>query len=89
MMITDLRKLGQLDGTVARILNKRAQILEEDPTRGAAEDAQELRLRANVALRDILALRRGPDDEAGDEPNVRDLYTEDRQFDKVVPLFFR
>ncbi len=87
MTIADLRKMGPLDGTVARILNKRAQIFQDDPTR-SSDDALNLRNKAFAGLKEILSLR-GGDRIDINRPVDDTLYPEDAAFDKLVPCFFR
>ena len=86
-MISDLRNPGQLDGSLARILNKKAQILEDDPARVSAEEAEVLRMRANVARRELLAREGGLADDS--VPAIGHYYMVDKAFDRLVPAFFR
>jgi len=86
-MISELRNPGQLDGSLARILNKKAQILEDDPARASAEEAEALRVRANVERRNLLAREGGPDDDP--PPTIGHYYVVDKAFDRLVPAFFR
>jgi Rod binding domain-containing protein len=71
---------------MARILNKQAEILGEDPTREAAADAKEFRARAEAARRRLVA---EVGFEEGDEDMAMTYHLGDSAFDKLVPEFFR
>jgi hypothetical protein len=87
--ISELRSPNRDDGPIARILWKTAVVLDSDPYNSYANEATELRQKAEVAKAELLAGGEGgiiPFREEGD-PSKRT--EEEDSYDSLIPLFFR
>ena len=89
MAITELRSPDRDDGTMARIMWMKSRVLEGDTFGTYANEATELRNRADIALRKLTTNGEGGivlslDDEGNaDQNEVEDAY------DSLVPGYFR
>ena len=83
--IADVRSSGVVDGTIARILWKKAEILLDDPLANRREEGDKLRTDVEFRQREI-AEQLGVDLqlEAGEEEQDRE-----KTFDLLVPGYFR
>jgi tetratricopeptide (TPR) repeat protein len=77
--VADIRSAGEIDGTIARILWKKAEILIEDDIR--KEEGVRLRKEVTAAHENIV-------DALGLTFDADELYT-DKAFDMLVPGYFR
>ena len=86
--ISELRSPSRDDGPTARILWKTSVVLASDPYNSHANEADELRKKAEVAKQQLLASGEGGVipfiDEGDNERNE-----EEDSYDALVPLFFR
>jgi tetratricopeptide (TPR) repeat protein len=83
--IQDIRTNGVVDGTIARIMWKKAEILLDEPVGGRREEAARLRADAEIRQREIA-------DELGIDLKLEDLEKEqdrEKTFDLLVPGYFR
>lgn len=87
LAIAELRSPSHNDGTIARILFKKAKVLENDAQR--AQAAQDLRAKASVAKLTLTKMGGGHILKIIDEDGIVDLGGEDDAFDALVPIFFR
>jgi hypothetical protein len=89
MTIAQLRSPDRDDGTMARIMWKTSQVLESDTLATFLDDANELRIRAELALKTLSAKGEGGivfsfDDDGNPDPDeMEDAY------DSLVPGYFR
>jgi hypothetical protein len=89
MAIAELRSPDRDDGTMARIMWKKSLVLESDTFGTFQEEATELRIRAELALRKLTTNGEGGvvlslDDEGNaDQAEMEDAY------DSLVPGYFR
>lgn len=87
LAIAELRSPSRDDGTIARILFKMAQVLENDILTGY--EAQQLRTRADVARKNLTGSGEGHVVHVLDEEGNVDFDEEDDAYDALVPIFFR
>jgi hypothetical protein len=87
LAIAELRSPARDDGTIARILFKMAQVLENDLLTGY--EAQQLRTRADVARKALTGAGEGHVVHVLDEDGNVDFDEEDDAYDALVPIFFR
>lgn len=89
MAIAQLRSPDRDDGTMARIMWKKSQVLESDTFGTFLDDASELRIRAELALKTLSAQGQGgivfsfDDDGSPDPDEMEDAY------DSLVSGYFR
>jgi hypothetical protein len=81
MNLAQLRSPAVDDGTIARILWKQSEVLEEDILR--ATEAKALRHRAAVARRDISKRENLVDGQEGD------FDAQEQSYDELVPGYYR
>jgi hypothetical protein len=87
LAIAELRNPSRDDGTIARILFKMAEVLENDPLK--LQIAQDLRARAGVARLTITGMGDGHILQIIDEEGNMNFDEGDDAFDALVPIFFR
>ncbi|MCJ1400647.1 hypothetical protein MMC11_003855 [Xylographa trunciseda] len=86
--IAELRSPARDDGTIARILWKTAQVMEDDTYGSYAQEAAVLRNRAEIARRTLTG--RGEGDLISiDENGDPDADEEEASYDALVPMYFR
>jgi hypothetical protein len=90
MAIAQLRSPSRDDGTMARILWKTSEVLDQDPYGANKKEADEMRIRAEVARQELTNSGEGTGvvfalDEDG---NAESAEVED-SYDVLVPVFFR
>jgi len=89
MAIAELRSPDRDDGTMARIMWKKSLVLESDTFGTYQDEATELRIRAELALRKLTTNGEGgvvlslDDDGNADQTEMEDAY------DSLVPGYFR
>jgi hypothetical protein len=89
LAIAQLRSPSRDDGTMARILWKKSVVLGDDVTGTYQKEADELRIRADLALRKLSQNGEGSSVVTiDDEGNAEWVETED-SYDALVPVFFR
>jgi hypothetical protein len=89
MAIAQLRSPNRDDGTMARIMWKKSKILEDDAYGMYAKEAEELRVRAEVAQRILTTNGEGGVIIALDDRGNLDADEEEDSYDALVPGFFR
>jgi hypothetical protein len=89
LAIAQLRSPQRDDGTIARILFKMAQVLENDLLTGY--EAQQLRARAEVARKQLTGQGEGSVVQVHvlDEDGNVDFNEDDDAYNGLVPIFFR
>jgi hypothetical protein len=89
MTIAQLRSPGREDGTMARIMWKKSQVLESKTFGESMDEANDLRIRAELALKTLIAKGEGAIVfSSGDDGNPNPEEMEDA-FDSLVPGCFR
>jgi len=89
LAIAQLRSPSRDDGTMARIMWKKSVVLGDDVTGTYQKEADELRIRADLALRKLSQNGEGSSVVTiDDEGNADQVETEDA-YDALVPVFFR
>jgi tetratricopeptide (TPR) repeat protein len=83
--IADIRSNGRVDGTCARILWKRAEILLDEPFGGQREEADRLKTDVELKHKEI-AEKLGIDERLDDLDENED---KEKYFDLLVPGYFR
>jgi hypothetical protein len=89
MAIAQFRNPDRDDGTIARIIWKKSQVLESEPFGASIDEANELRIRAELALKTLSGSRKraivfSVDDDGNPDPEeMEDAY------DSLVPGYFR
>jgi len=89
MSIAQLRSSNRDDGTMARILWKTSVVLESDTFGRYQNEANEMRIRAEVARRLLTGNGEGGVVIALDEEGNVDVGETEDSFDALVPGYFR
>jgi tetratricopeptide (TPR) repeat protein len=89
MAIAQLRSPDRDDGTMARIMWKTSQVLENEMFGASQEDATELRIRAELALKTLTAKGEGGIVFSADEEGNPDRDEMEDAYDSLVPGYFR
>jgi hypothetical protein len=89
MAIAQLRSPDRDDGTIARIMWKTSCVLEGDTYGTFQEDAAELRIIAELALKDLTATGEGGLVLSLDEEGIPDQAEMENAYDSLVPGYFR
>jgi hypothetical protein len=89
MAIAQLRSPNRDDGTMARIMWKTSKVMEDDTYGMYAKEAEELRIRAEVAQKTLTGNGEGGLIIAIDEKGNLDAGEEEDSYDALVPGYFR
>ena len=89
MAIAQLRSPDRDDGTMARIMWKTSQVLESETFGTFQDDATELRIRAELALKTLTAKGEGGIVFSVDEEGNADRDEIEDAYDSLVPEYFR
>jgi hypothetical protein len=89
MAIAQLRSPNRDDGTMARILWKTSEVLNDDTFGTYKVEADEMRIRAEVARRDLTNSGEGGLVFAIDEEGNADAIEIEDSYDNLVPGYFR
>jgi hypothetical protein len=89
MVIAQLRSPDEVDGTIARIMWKTAEVLELDAFGHFQEDATELRIQAELALKKLFREGQGGLVLSLDEDGMPDKSEIELAYDSLVPGYFR
>jgi tetratricopeptide (TPR) repeat protein len=87
--IAQLRSPGRDDGTITRLLWKTSQVLESDAVGAYQNEANEMRIRAEMARKDLTGKGEGGVVIALDEDGLEVIDELEKSYDQLVPLFFR
>ncbi len=89
MAIAQLRSPDKDDGTMARIMWKTSIVLESDTFGSFQEDATDLRIRAELAMKTLTAKGEGGFVLSLDEEGNADQTEMEEVYDSLVPGYFR
>lgn len=89
MAIAELRSPDRDDGTMARIMWKKSLVLESDTFGRYIDEANELRIRADIALRKLTTNGEGGIVVSLDDEGNADKSEAEELYDSLVPGFFR
>jgi hypothetical protein len=89
MAIAQLRSPNRDDGTMARIMWKLSKVMEDDTFGTYAKQAEELRIRAEVAQKTLAGNGEGGVIIAIDDKGDLDAIEEEDSYDALVPGYFR
>jgi hypothetical protein len=89
MAIAQLRSPNRDDGTMARIMWKTSKVMEDDTYGMYAKEAEELRIRADLAQKTLTGSGEGIVVIAIDEKGNLDVGEEEDSYDALVPGYFR
>ena len=89
MAIAQLRSPDRDDGTMARIMWKTSVVLEAETYGTFQEEATELRIRAELALKTLTAKGEGGIVFSVDEEGNADRDEVEEAYDSLVPGYFR
>jgi len=89
MAIAQLRSPNRDDGTMARIMWKMSKVMEDDTYGTYAKQAEELRIRAEVAQKILTGNGEGGVIIAIDDKGNLDAAEEEDSYDALVPGYFR
>lgn len=89
LAIAQLRSSNRDDGTIARILWKTSKVMEDDTYGTYAKQAEELRIRAEVAQKTLIGNGECGMIIAIDDKGNLDADEEEDSYDALVPLYFR
>jgi hypothetical protein len=89
MAIAQLRSPNRDDGVMARIMWKTSKVMEDDTYGTYAKQAEELRIRAEVAQKVLTGSGEGGVIIAIDEKGNLDAWEEEDSYDALVPAYFR
>jgi hypothetical protein len=89
MAIAQLRSPDRDDGTMARIMWKTSVVLESDTFGIFQEDATDLRIRAELALKTLTAKGEGGIVFSVDDEGNIDRDEVEEAYDSLVPGYFR
>ena len=89
MAIAQLRSPDHDDGTMARIMWKMSQVLESDTFGTFQTEAEDLRIRAELALKTLTAKGEGGIVFSVDEDGDADRDEMEDAYDSLVPGYFR
>jgi len=89
MAIAELRSPNRDDGTMARILWKTSVVLEDDPYGTYNDEANDMRIRAEVARTTLMGNGEGALVVALDDDGNADSNEVEDSYDALVPGYFR
>jgi hypothetical protein len=89
MTIAQLRSPNRDDGIMARILWKTSVLLESDTFGAYSREANEMRIRAELARRTLMGRGEGGLVMSMDEEGTSNFDDIEDSYDALVPLYFR